>query len=58
LRKKAKAHKKLSKYTITEDDINLITKKVQDRAIEEFKETQHQQGKIQEDLAYIRKVLE
>jgi NACalpha-BTF3-like transcription factor len=41
-RKKAKAHKQLSEYTITEDDVDLVAERVQDRAAEEFEEAQHQ----------------
>jgi hypothetical protein len=41
-RKKAKAHKQLPEYTITEDDIDLVAKRVQDCVAEEFEEAQHQ----------------
>ena len=54
LRKKAKVHKKLPYYTITKDDSNLVAEKVQERAIEEFEDAQHQRGRIQDDMADIR----
>jgi hypothetical protein len=45
-------------YTITEDDVDLVAEKVQDRVAEDVEEAKHQRGKIQDDLASIRQVLE
>jgi hypothetical protein len=56
--KKAKAHKQLPEYTITEDDTDLMAEKVQECTAEEFEDTQHQRGRIQDELADIRQVLE
>jgi hypothetical protein len=57
-RKKAKAHKQPPEYTITEDDADLVVEKVQEHAVEEFKDAQHQKGQIQDELDDIRQVLE
>jgi hypothetical protein len=45
-RKKAKAHKKLPEYTITEDDTDLMEEKVQEHTTEEFEDAQHQRGEF------------
>jgi hypothetical protein len=51
-------HKYPPENTITEDDADLVVEKVQDRVAEDFKEAKHQRGKIQDDLAGIKQVLE
>jgi hypothetical protein len=43
---------------ITEDDVDLMAEKVQDCIAEDFEEAKHQRGKIQDDLAGIKQVLE
>jgi hypothetical protein len=44
--KKAKVQKKLPEYTITKDDADLVAKKVQEHATEEFEDAQHQRDRI------------
>jgi hypothetical protein len=44
--KRAKVHKQPPKYTITEDDANLMAKRVQDQEDEEFEDAQHQRDRI------------
>jgi hypothetical protein len=56
--KKEKVHKQLPEYTIMEDDADLMAERVQDHATKDFEEAQHQRGKIQDDLAGIKQVLE
>jgi hypothetical protein len=40
-RKKAKAHKQIPGYTITEDDVDLVAERVHDRATDEFEEVEN-----------------
>jgi hypothetical protein len=40
--KKAKAHKDIPEYTITEDDVDLVEERVQDHAMEEYEEAENQ----------------
>ena len=56
--KNSKVHKQFPQYTITEDDINLMAEKVHECTNEEFEDSQHQRGRIQDELANIRHVLE
>jgi hypothetical protein len=39
--KKAKAHKDISEYTITKDDVELVGERVQDGAVEEYEEAEN-----------------
>jgi hypothetical protein len=41
LHKKAKAHKQLPKYTLTEDDVDLDVEKLKECRVEEFEYAQH-----------------
>jgi hypothetical protein len=56
--KKAKAHKQIPEYTITKDDVNLVTERVHDCATEECEEVKNQRGRIQNELVDIKQVLE
>jgi hypothetical protein len=51
--KKAKAHRTPTKYTITEDDADMVAQKVQDRTIEDFCNAQCQRDMIEEELVYM-----
>jgi hypothetical protein len=57
-RKKSKAHRTPPEYTITEDDADMVAQMVQDRIVEEFDNAQHQRDRIEEDLAYMRHLLQ
>jgi NACalpha-BTF3-like transcription factor len=57
-RKKAKSHKKISEYTITEDDVDLVAERVQDHTMNEFEEAENQRGRIRNELDDIKQVLE
>jgi hypothetical protein len=52
--KKAKMHKTLLEYTITEDDMDFMVERFHDREVEEFKDTQHQRDRIQDELVDMR----
>jgi hypothetical protein len=56
--RKDKSHKQIPKYTIIEDDSNLIAEGVHDRVADEFEEVENQRGSIRNELAEIKKVLE
>jgi phosphoglycolate phosphatase-like HAD superfamily hydrolase len=58
LRKKAKAHKDILEYTITEDDADLVAERVQDHATEEYEEVENQRERIMKELAEVKQVLE
>jgi hypothetical protein len=52
--KKAKAHKQIPEYTITEDDVNLVAERVQDHAMDEFEEAENQRGRIRNSWSILR----
>jgi hypothetical protein len=56
--KKMKVHKEVPEYTITEDDAELVTGKVQDHTIEEYEEEEKQRERIMQELTEVKKVLE
>jgi hypothetical protein len=56
--KKIKLHKIVPEYTITEDDAELVAKKVEDRASEEYEEAEKQKERIMQELMEVKKVLE
>jgi hypothetical protein len=58
LRKKAKEHKDISEYTITEDDSDLVAERVQDRMIEEYEEAKKKILRIIKELDEVNQVLE
>jgi hypothetical protein len=54
LRKKAKDHKQNLEYTITEDDVDLVAERMQDRTKKEYEEAKNQRGRIRNELVYIK----
>jgi hypothetical protein len=54
LHKKAKAHKQILEYTITEDDVKIVAERVQDCATDEFEDAENQRGRIRNDLDDIK----
>jgi hypothetical protein len=56
--KKAKAHKKIPEYTITEDDADLVAERVHDCKSRNLKRSSTKEYRIQNELADIRQVLE
>jgi hypothetical protein len=56
--KKMKVHKEVPEYTITKDDAELVTERVQDHTIEEYEEEEKQRERIMQELTEVRKVLE
>jgi hypothetical protein len=57
-RKKAKAHKDIPEYTITEDDADLVAERVQDHVTEEYEEAENQRERIMKELTEVKQVLE
>jgi len=56
--KKIKVHKEVPEYTITEDDAELVAKRVQYRTVEEYEEVEKQRERIMKELTEVRHVLE
>ena len=54
LRKKAKAHKQILKYTITKDDVDLVIERVKGHTIDENEEDVNHRGRIRNELANIK----
>jgi hypothetical protein len=50
--------KKILKYKITEDDVNLVAERVRDHAMDEFEEAENQRGRIRKYFSNIKLVLE
>jgi hypothetical protein len=51
---KTKAHKQILEYKITEDDVDLVTERVQDHATKEYEEVENQRGRIRNELDDIK----
>jgi transcription initiation factor IIF auxiliary subunit len=56
--KKSKVHRMPPEYTITEDDADLVAQMVQDHTVEDFDNAQCQRDRIEEELAYMRQLLQ
>ena len=57
-RKKSKVHKTPIEYMITEDDADLVVQMVQYHTVEDFDNAQSQRDRIEEELAYMRQLLQ
>jgi hypothetical protein len=53
-----KSHKEAPEYTITKDDAELVTERVQDRIVEEYEEEEEQRERIMQELTEVRHILE
>jgi hypothetical protein len=52
-----KEHKTPPKYTITEEDVDMVTQMIQDHIVKDFDNVECQRDRIEEELEYMRQLL-